>query len=159
MTSTDLFRSFQFNQLTLERNLADVSHTESLLVPSGASNNINWLLGHIIATRAEMLRFLGAAPLWNTEQAELYKPEAREKFRQHPAALDELKSALSQSLTILERGLAAFEPRWGEATGRKPLFGEAETALHRILYLACHEAYHAGQIGVIRRLLGKPGLF
>lgn len=157
MTSTDLLRAFQFNQLTLDRNLAGITHDESMQIPHGTDNGINWILGHLIATRARMLTFLGAEPFWTAEQIELYQPESRARFLQQPAALEELQTALRQSLANLESGLAAFESRFGESTGRKPLFGDVETALHRTMYLACHEAYHAGQIGLIRRLLGKPG--
>ncbi|MBU0508944.1 DinB family protein [bacterium] len=159
MTANDILRAFQFNQLTLTRNLEDVSQEESLAVPRGAENSINWILGHIIGTRAQAIRFMGGEPHWNDDRIDLYAPGKRERFEQEPMSLAELKSALSDSLGILEKTLETFAPRLDESTGRQPMFGDVETALHRTLFLACHEAYHAGQIGLTRRLLGKPGQF
>lgn len=159
MTSTDLFRAFQFTQLTLSRNLDDVTETESLFVPEGTDNSINWLLGHLLATRARFIQLLGAASFWSEEQILLYSPENRERFTREPMAISQLKSALDDSQRVIEAALRDSEPRLPESTGRKPMFGKVETVLHRLLFLACHEAYHAGQIGLTRRLLGKPGLF
>ena len=159
MTSTDLFRAFQFTHLTLSRNLDDVTEAESVVVPEGAENSINWLVGHILATRARYIQLLGAEPGWSEEQILLYSPENRERFAREPMAISQLKSALDDSQRVIEAALYDFEPRLPESTGRKPMFGEVETVLHRLLFLACHEAYHAGQIGLTRRLLGKPGLF
>ncbi|MDD5089009.1 MAG: DinB family protein [bacterium] len=159
MTATDLFRAFQFTQLTLSRNLDDVTEEESLVVPEGSENSINWLLGHVLAARAQLLRLLGAESGWSEDQILLYSPENRERFAREPMAISRLKSALDDSQRAIEAALRDFEPRLSESTGRKPLFGEGETVLHRLLFLACHEAYHAGQIGLTRRLLGKPGQF
>jgi len=159
MTSTDLFRAFQFTQLTLSRNIDDVTETESLVIPEGADNSINWLVGHILATRARFIQLMGAEPFWGEQQVSLYLPENRERFAAAPMPIAQLKSALEDSLTVIEKALHNSESRLSKSTGRQPMFGEIETILHRLLFLACHEAYHAGQIGLIRRLLGKPGLF
>ena len=61
----------------------------------------------------------------------------------------------SQELVLPALGRLAKE-RWNEAVAEKP-FGRDETLETLIAGLSFHESYHAGQTGILRRLLGYPG--
>ncbi|MFZ5433606.1 MAG: DinB family protein, partial [Calditrichota bacterium] len=137
MKADDLFRAYQFTQLTLMRNLEGISHDESLQVPEGAENSINWILGHILTARAKMITLAGGTPHWSESEQALYDPASRAQFLNQPRPLDELKAALDDSLNRMESALQTAEPLFMVSTGRPPMFGHDELILHRLLFLAC----------------------
>src|SRR5437762_4909444 len=72
MTASFLSRMYEISYGALFRNLEGITHEESLIEPTPAGNTLNWVLGHIVATRNRMLPMLGAQPFWPPEQAFLY---------------------------------------------------------------------------------------
>src|SRR5262245_22125802 len=46
---------FQTGQVVLERNLADVTEEESRRAPQPLGNCINWMVGHLLWTRTQIL--------------------------------------------------------------------------------------------------------
>jgi uncharacterized damage-inducible protein DinB len=159
MTAEMLISQFQFNQMVLTRLLSDVAHDESLKPTLEDGKCINGLLGHILAARSDLLTQMQCASHWNEDDAAPYLI-AEGRFEAAAARkLDELKAVLADSY---ERLIAAIEGSRATldemsplptATGRKLTWGQ------RAGSYICHEAYHAGQIGLMRRLIGKPGLF
>lgn len=148
-----LIHQFEFNQLLITRGLDDVSHAESLVFPKLEGNCINWIVGHIITSRSNLEAMLGASSYWSRKQCEPYIPN-KPFDSEHALLLGELKSATVDSLSHLIGTLKSFELQtsdFSDSSGR----AKAE----EIATFVCHEAYHAGQIHMIRRTLGKPGLF
>ena len=73
-TSTDALNMlFGINYSVLMRNLAGVTHEESLIQPAGGGNCLNWVLGHIVATRDNAVQLLNQPPVWNKEVTEVYQ--------------------------------------------------------------------------------------
>ncbi|HEY3295615.1 MAG TPA: DinB family protein [bacterium] len=157
MTSQNLLNQFRFNQMILVRTLADISQEDSLCPPAAQGNCINYLLGHLIATRSFLLRDLGAAPVWG-EGLAVYDRNPKD-FPAGAKPLSELNGLLQESLETVTATLHSFEPRLGESAKQFPHLPEGGTFTDRIGSFICHEAYHVGQIGLARRALGKPGLF
>ncbi len=58
---------FGINYQVLKKNLDGVTHEESLIQPEGGGNCLNWVLGHIVATRDNAIRLLNQEPVWNSE--------------------------------------------------------------------------------------------
>ena len=159
MTAEMLISQFQFNQMVLTRLLSDVSHDESLKAVFDDYKCINGLLGHILAARSDLLKQMQCPSHWNDDDAAPYRiNEGRfEASRAHH--LDSLKAILDDSYTRLSVAIEDSRSTLDEmsplptATGRRLTWGQ------RAGSYICHEAYHAGQIGLMRRQLGKPGLF
>jgi len=159
MTAEMLISQFQFNQMVLTRLLSDVSHDECLKPTFEDGKCINSLLGHILATRSDLLIQMQCRSHWNDDDAAPYriKDGRFEASRAH--TLDSLRTALDDSYALLTGAIEGSQPTLDEmsplpaATGRKLTWGQ------RAGSYICHEAYHAGQIGLMRRQLGKPGLF
>ena len=159
MTAEMLISQFQFNQMVLTRLLSDVSHDESLKPTYEDGKCINSILGHILAARSDLLIQMQFASHWNEDDAVPYllKKDRFEASRAHN--LDSLRAVLDDSYARLITAIEGSRPTLDEisplptATGRKLTWGQ------RAGSYICHEAYHAGQIGLMRRLLGKPGLF
>jgi hypothetical protein len=158
MSSIELLNQFRFNQMVLTLLLKDVTQEDSLRVPASDANSINWMLGHLIAARGTVLKNTGAEPVW---VARLAAPYARgnNSFPDGALPFAELNTLLSTSFDELTSALAAFEPRLMETCTERMPHLESGTWADRFGSFVCHEAYHIGQIGYVRRLLGKPGLF
>ena len=161
MTGNDLASMYEFSYLAINRNLKELTHEDSVLVPEPSGNCINWVLGHIISARGMMLLLtVGGTPLFSPEDAAAFQRGSEtmkagdqgmdlERLR---AAFEESQKRLIPALQLLsDEALAADIP---EKFKRPPLMGSVGDALTRLCY---HEGYHNGQIGILRRLAGKEG--
>ena len=147
---------FGVNYQVLQKNLDGVTHEESLLQPGGGGNCLNWVLGHIIATRDNAIQLLNQVPIWSKETAGIYK-RGSEPIRDgsHALPLEKLVSDLERSQERLVAGLAKVsEP---ELRAPAPDKSAAETVGETLFVLQFHEAYHAGQTGLLRRMAGHEG--
>lgn len=156
-TSTDTLNMlFGINYDVLKRNLAGVTHEESLIQPEGGGNCLNWVLGHIVATRDNAMRLLHQEPVWSKEIAGVYE-RGSEPLRDGSNArpLEKMVSDLELSQNRLVAGLATVsEP---ELSAPAPDKSIAETVGETLFVLQFHEAYHAGQTGLLRRMAGHEG--
>lgn len=126
-------------------NTEGITHEESMIFPDGETNCMNWVLGHLIYVRNGLLNILGEEPIWDKESFSGYNRgaialERKEEF----VNFEQLKSYLKQSQDKLDTKLNTLEH-----------FSDEQIA--DIATLCFHENYHSGQLGYIRRLLGKPG--
>jgi len=151
-TANNLKNLFLRNHSVITRNLEGISHEESLQ-KAGEGNNVNWIIGHIVSSRNGILKSLGKEFIWDKETARPYirgaeTPDAHTNL----LALDDIKAAYNSSQEqilaaldgISEEVLAAYGPNNMTVGGW-------------VDFLGWHEGYHAGQLGLCRRLLGKKG--
>jgi uncharacterized damage-inducible protein DinB len=140
-----------FHLKATHMNLEGVTHEESLAQPEAGANCINWVLGHIVATRKLILDLVQEELGWTEEEA---KPYARgsEPLRESEALpLSRIVADLEGSQKKLIAGLEKTPPgEWSTSLN-------GETKMEKFTFLQFHEAYHIGQLGTLRRLLGKPG--
>lgn len=126
-------------------NIDGITHDESMIFPNGEANCMNWVLGHLIYVRNGLLSILGEEPIWNGETFSAYNRGVVALERTNEFVnFEELKSYLKQSQERLEAKLNTLEEFNSEQ-------------INDIATLCFHENYHCGQLGYIRRLLGKPG--
>jgi uncharacterized damage-inducible protein DinB len=150
--------AFQFSigAFVLDRNLAGVTHQESLRSPQPAGNTMNWIVGHVVRTRNQALGLLGSKPLFDDSDFASYGPGS---FAPDKAlSLKELKRRFDELGPVLMGALdkATVEQLAVRATF-SPTGNPNETVGSLLASIAFHEAYHLGQTGLSRRLLGKPG--
>ncbi len=149
---------FNFNQFVIEKNTESLTHDDSVMQPQPGGNCINWVLGHILATRIVLHRILGIEPPLTVDAAKIYQRGAPPLAATDPHVLpfDDLLSgyAKSQQLVVARIGeLGADDldcPSDNTDVGEGTV-GSLAAKLH------FHEAYHAGQIGLLRRLSGRAG--
>jgi hypothetical protein len=159
MTGTDLARMYEFSYAALNRNLQDLNHDDTVVLPDGGGNCLNWVLGHVVSARSTVLMLAGATPTLTGQGMSVYRrgshPEGTDGFAdlaQLRAMFDETQKQLIPALAALsEEALNSSLP---EQHRRPPLTGTIGDALIRLHY---HEGYHNGQIGLLRRLAGKEG--
>lgn len=145
-----------YNLGALKMNLEGVSHEESLVQPQPAGNCLNWIVGHILTNRAGMLGLLGKDPVWNEEEAKPYQ-RGSEPLTDPALAknLDDLVAMLETSQESVLAGLAEISVEGLQAPA--PSGKEGETVETGLAALVFHEAYHVGETGILRRLLGHEG--
>ncbi len=151
MSGAALKLQFRFTQHVILKGLSDVTHEESLFRPQNGGNSINWITGHILATRAQMLTVLGVEPFWNADKSHPYVSGAESVPAEALYPLEELLETARKSLEQIDAFMDSADLN-APATDGKPI-------AERMAFFVAHESYHAGQIHLLRRMLEKPRMF
>lgn len=121
-----------------------------------AGHDPRWLVGHLAVTRRRLLALVGleqAAEPWEAHYGRGTSPAA--------VPADQDPRALVQALHAAHRTLAghwdALTPEFLAKPLGRTLPDGSETVGGALGFLAWHESYHLGQLGLLRRLAGKPG--
>ncbi len=158
MDRTTLAHLYRVNLWTVRTNTEGVTHEESLRGPEPAGSPLNWVLGHMVAARGGVLAALGQEPVLTEEEQGIYARGST--FDAEAAlALGRLQKALVAAQRGIEAGLAAASD---ESLASPIPEGETyppgfETLADKLAFLQFHEAYHCGQLALLRRLYGHEG--
>jgi uncharacterized damage-inducible protein DinB len=152
VTGRLLAKQFETNHLTVNRNLDGISHEDSVLQPAPGGNCINWVVGHMLITRNSIHRLLGLTPAWEDEKVN--------RYQRGSAPITDAGAAVSLE-TLLERWRSSHQDVVDALMSASDemlseMAGEEAVAI-QLAFLAFHESYHAGQLGVLRRLTGRDG--
>ena len=155
ITTTDLIQGLERNLGIIKAQTEGLSHADSLLQLPFRGNCLNWVLGHIVANRNTMLRFLG-------EEAILHEAHAaRYWYNSEPVCgdaddiltLEQLLTALEQSQSALSASLLKITD---EELAREEQSYLGTTTLGQLVFFQFwHETYHVGQPEYLRQLAGK----
>ena len=154
-----LMLQLEVTHRVFQANTEGISHEDSLRSPGEAGNNINWIAGHLITAYDSLLETLGQERVWSDERLELYK-RGSESLGESSAAEDfsEICAAFSEAHRRLMAGLHGLpSERLAEPAPYSPGNNPQETLGSLLQVTAFHQAYHVGQLGLARRLVGKPG--
>jgi len=140
-------------------NVDGLTHEDSLLHPDPGGNCLNWVLGHLLWVDQRMLRRLGQPQVMpETALARYARGSAPIEDPAEAIEMTKLAAAWSNSLPRIEAGLAALTPEaLNTLAGDGPTNNPSETVRSLLHTLIFHQAYHAGQTGVLRRMAGKAG--
>jgi uncharacterized damage-inducible protein DinB len=148
--------TFAFNGRSLSGLVKDFTE-EDWAVQDACGHSPRWIVGHLATYRHRVLELMGlpspAAP-WagafarGTATADV------------PAEVD-----MKEVISAFRVAQAQMADRWdgltqddlSKTTGRKMPDGSEDIG-GAIRFLAWHETYHLGQLGLLRRLAGRPGL-
>ena len=156
MSTRALSTQVYYNLGALKMNLEGLTNEESLIQPQPAGNCLNWIVGHILANRAGILGLLGQEPVWDEEEAEPYQRGSEPLTDPTQAKnLEDLVAMLETSQESILAGLSEISDEALQASA--PSGKEGETVETGLAGLVFHEAYHVGETGILRRLLGHEG--
>ncbi|HJU84544.1 MAG TPA: DinB family protein [Holophagaceae bacterium] len=144
--------SFKTTQRMLEMNLDGFPEDRAgqAIAPGIAAPA--WLVGHLVRSRRGILRLLGA-PLPEDPAWDPYQRHADGQGAHLPLA--DLLGAFQATDAPLKAALQAV-PDWTQPTLNPAL--QQEQPLEQVVgFLHTHEAYHVGQLGLMRRLAGLKG--
>src|SRR5262245_23821460 len=136
-------------------NVEGMTPEQSLAQPSPGGNCANWILGHLTNVQNGVMRLVGQGPVWESDQLS-------------NAGWDPITSqAMSISWdTLRDRMLNSRERCIGAISGLSDEkmadevphpFGGTTSRGQLLSTLAFHQAYHAGQLGIVRRIAGLEG--
>ena len=138
------------------RSFDGVSSGDCWRRPESGGNPLGWLLGHMVVSRAQLLRALGR-PYDHRLGHQFDRGSMLVDPSQSPAR-EILEAAWTETRPLMRDAFAALsdEAVMAAAPGR-PRPG-VQTVADLIAFSAFHESYHVGQMGYLRRLLGLPGV-
>ena len=151
-----LAQHFDLTYKTVAANLNGVTQEQSLAQPSPGGNCANWILGHLTNVQNGVMGLIGEKPVWVSDQLNRvgFDPIT------HPNEAIEWNTLRDRFLASKDRCLAAIS-----AISDKSLeesvphpFGGTCTRAELLTTLAFHQAYHAGQLAVSRRIAGLEGV-
>ncbi|NUO20152.1 DinB family protein [bacterium] len=156
MTAADLLAQLEFSHFCIVTNLEGVTESMALTEPQPGGNPVNRVLGHIVVVRRSLFKMFGLPMPLNIEWAKFYNASWDEVDKTKVLSLAELKREELETYEQLKSAIQGFSGNWDErypesTTDRPQTFGQ------RAQFFMMHEAYHAGQLGSLRRVLGLPG--
>ena len=152
-----LTKLFSISYEVLKKNLNGITHEESLYQPESDGNCINWIVGHILSTRNSAVQMLNHQPFWNQEEAATYE-RGSEPIKDGSRALNFTKmfTDLDRSQERLIACLSGVSE--AQLNAPSPIPSVGETMEEALFIMQFHESYHAGQTGLLRRIVGKEGV-
>ena len=150
----------RYTRFVVNANLKGVADADHFRAPAGGGNCLNWVLGHLVQSRSGWLAMLGQEPVIGPDRVERYRRGSEAVVAPDDAVPpSELLEAFNRSQEPLLAGLAGLtEATLAAKAPFSPGNDPEETVGTLCVGLAFHEAYHAGQLGVIRRTLGARGM-
>jgi len=133
-----------------------LSHEDSLIQLPFRSNCLNWVIGHVLANRCNILALLDAEDLRPEINLDHYERESDpiSGAEEGVLLLEELIQHLEESQSRLS---AALEKESEESLQRMvPYRDRPEKPLsYWLAFLFFHDSYHVGQTEILRQAAGK----
>jgi uncharacterized damage-inducible protein DinB len=145
------------NYGVLMRQVNGLTHNESLLQFPFRGNCLNWVMGHIVHSRHQMLSLVDETPLWTPEQLARYKRDSEPVLGEAPDVirfekmLDDLKTT-QEKLVARIKSYSAEEL---QAPGTEVIKGLSGCLADQLSFFIWHETYHVGQTDSLRQLAGR----
>ena len=154
---TELVHTFESTLKFVEQSVADLSEQQMVEQPTGVPNHATWTLGHIIYSCQGIAAELGAAD-WLPDDWEStfgYGSTPSSDLSHYPKK-PEMLTLLADAASRLRKALLAAN----DSVLRQPLPDETLPTMGHLLLqiVAAHTAYHAGQLAVWRRAIGKQSV-
>ena len=155
----DTFRhQARMTRYVVGMNLDGITQAESLVQPREHGNCANWVLGHLVYTYNRSLPLLGQEPVRNPDVARYERGSSPLLDASEARDIGELLEAWNVASERMDAGLAQLDPDTLDAAAPfSPSNNPDETVRSLISTVLFHQAYHAGQTGLLRRIAGKEG--
>lgn len=143
----------------VRRNAEGFSEQESLIQPQPEGNCLNWVVGHLVHIYDSILPMLGRDPVMEAERTKRYeRGSAPLREGNEAVGTAELMTAWDEAAKRIDAGLAELTTdRLDDKAPFSPSNNPNETVRTLLTTVFFHQAYHAGQTGLLRRIAGKPG--
>lgn len=142
-----LATQLKYIKQTINMNLAGISNDESCVSPPSGGSSMNWIMGHLITQTENMYKALGIeSGISNLEKyEELYGRGKPNVNCDNAIDINETLELYNSTHDKMIRHLEENEI-------------DGEENLGTLTVLTFHETYHDGQIGTLRRVIGKDSV-
>lgn len=135
----------QMQQGIFQNALQDISDQEALTRANEQTNHMNWILGHVTTCRYMLANSMGLT---------MEDPNGKLYFQAiGDYDYNDLKTIEVNWLKISNQLLPYLEQLQAEDLAH-PINDQGTSRLDILLFYIYHEAYHLGQIGILRKVLG-----
>jgi uncharacterized damage-inducible protein DinB len=117
------------------------------------SNNVKWLAGHLVSTRLLFANFSGISDDGNFKMF----GKGFDSSLNYPT-LENIKSKWNEIAEPISKGLKNLSQDELKGKGLFPTPIGDDNMKNFIEFVLHHEAYHLGQIGILRKQLGKESM-
>lgn len=145
MPYSETLNVFKFNHRTLNRNIEGITHEDSVISPVNGAACINWVIGHIVLCRDEIHQLIGLPGFCDKSYNDQYDQGTDGNHPDNPIPLNDMLKLYEDSQMILNNEIEKLD------------LSDDLKKLERLTFYAFHEGYHMGQIGILRRIIGKEG--
>lgn len=157
MHEPTLVHQVRFAQMLLHKNLEGVTPEQSLVEPDPGGNSLNWVVGHICFARNSMLKIMRGAGHLPGDALKIYG-RGGDYSRETAVGLGMLVTHHTAMQQLLIDGLCEIsEEQFAAPAPFSPVDDPQETVGSLLTKTIAHEMYHAGQAGLLRRILGLKG--
>jgi len=132
-----------------------LSEADGLIAPRGGGNCVNWVIGHLVMSRNDELPLLGQEPLFAVSKFDRYRVGTAPLTDETEAIrLQELnENFVALQVPLVKALTTATNEMLTKAVPNSPTGNPNETVGSIAVAIAFHEAYHLGQIALIRHSL------
>jgi len=143
-----LITIYDYSYFLVSQGIEDISHKDSLTSPPGDGNPANWILGHIITSRCNILALLENDPPWDYTRCKPYLPDSE------PLSPDDKVEDIEIMKGLLDETQTSLIGAIQELTEEKINQNHGKNTLGEDLAgYAIHEAFHAGELGIIKHTI------
>ncbi|MCJ7734529.1 MAG: DinB family protein [Anaerolineales bacterium] len=151
----DLDKAFQRNLEIIKMQTENISQEDSLIQLPFRINCLNWVVGHVLTNRCNILNLLGAEDIRPEVNLDHYERESCPILGDESGVfqLDELLNHLDETQ---RRMSAALENETLESLQRLTPYRErTEREIgYWLFFLYYHDSYHVGQTEILRQAAG-----
>jgi hypothetical protein len=141
---------FDFHTRLFNNALKDISENEANEKMEHKVNNIKWLAGHLVGTRLLLKDYAG---IKEDERFSVFG-KGFDPAVEYPT-LGDIKSKWNEIAMPLSIALNNMTENHLDADGPSWLPVDERSIRGFLAFVMHHEAYHLGQIGILRRQIGK----
>jgi uncharacterized damage-inducible protein DinB len=154
-----LFRQFDIAHGMVVRSAEDFTQEEAIARPDGQKPLV-WYLAHLLITEGFFCDIYAGGSFVSPEFHARFGRGSDASQDCSDVSKDELLATLAETREAVKSLLFSLEPddleRPAPIEVAHPIFKTLGSALALVV---AHNGYHAGQIAVLRRAMGKDGLF
>ena len=155
--AVDLARRYRFSTQFTQMAISDFLDSDWTFTPERGGNHATWMIAHLAFSRRTLARMLGADIAKADWEAKVVMGVASEPANNYPSP-GEMLEDFQETGRILDNKLTEGSAEELNKSLEKPFPDGSETVLQAVGFMYMHESYHIGQLGYIRRLLGKPSI-
>ena len=156
ITPQSMSAAYERNVAILKLQAEGLSHAESLLQLPFRANCLNWVAGHLVTNRLNVLKLLGDDVTGELAELEHYTRESDPVTGDAPGVLplEQLIARLEAAQERMAAVLAAITP---EALAQEvAFFGRRSQSVGEwLFFFYFHDSYHTGQAEILRQAAGK----
>lgn len=157
ISAAALAEAYNRNVLIVHRECEGLTHEESLLQPPSRGNCMNWVIGHMLTGRNDVLRALNSPFLVDESELAHYKRESDPITQDddHVLPLERLLALLTEGQGYITELMTPLKDEDGTREVVFGLTGRVMTLSKLVFFLYFHDSYHVGQTSFLRQLAGK----